>query len=427
MARTSGGDKTQVEQGANQERGGGGDNIEQVKMWRAQENTRALYKVITRPYNNPTYLKWVIAQTFSSTTDMMAWLRKIDDYTKGRIPVPGMPGVHYNDPYQDAEFVTDMQNTLLKEWVELSRDFDSSSKVAMRDYMMGGWKFPYDILNPDFFISWAGEGNLLLLTGEKGSGKSDLSCTMSEIGIAKGYSILGNIELERDVPGYIYCRLFSDMVSTICELKLKGVESITIIDEAGLDFPSYEAATREWKEFDKFAKLTRKFKNNQIFIIQYTTQIPWTLRRHYAGWIHKLDKTDMRFELKAGPYKGFDQTIGKIPRTKMPYKTEHIAGMTIDIEVRDMLNFLDKLPPRSNQFAELKKFVDRYRENASEEITISEKKFLAKRLIELSQNEPDILKVNAKQLARIVDVSERTAQRWTKKKKGEDIAIEEGD
>lgn len=405
----------------------GQQSLEDVKMWRAQQNTRDLYRVITKLYNDPHYLKWVIGQAFASTTDLMTWLRKIDQYTSKQIPIPGCPGEYYSDPYQDTQFITELTNTLLKEWAELSKDFDATSRVAMRDYMLGGWKFPYDMVNPEFFIAWAGKGQLLILTGEKDSGKSDWSCEMARIAIErKKFKILSNIELDTDVIDYNYCKLFSEMVKKICDFKLRGYESILIIDEAGLDFPSYEQATREAKEFDKFAKLTRKFATNEVFIIQYEHQVPWTLRKHYAAWMHKMDtKIDMRYELKTGKYKGFDQVITGIPRTSMPFSTDHISGMTMDLEVREMLDYLDTLPPKVNQFQHLIGFVDRRKLKPEDrKLSMDEKKFLALKLDQMAKQNPKAVKVTPEGLAKVLQVSQQTITKWKQGKRSREEDLE---
>jgi len=382
------------------------DSIELTRMLRAQENTRALFKVLTRPYNSPSYLKWIITQTFASTTDLQAWLKRIDDYVNGKIEIPGHSGYTYSDPYQDQAFITELQNTLLKEWAELSKEFDATSRVAMRDYIISGFKLPYKILNPTFFVSWISDGKLLLLTGEKDSGKSDWSCRLAQMAMPSGVRVLGNIEMRYDVAGYTYCRKFSDMIRQICDAKLLGQNSLVIIDEAGLEFASYDATTRGWKAFDKFAKLTRKFRTNQIFIIQYENQVPFTLRQHYTVWHHKYDtKTECRIEIRSGPHKGFDYVIGGIPRTDLPYETEHIAGMLVDVNISDMLQFLERLPQHANQFEEIRNYVSSDRVITGDEFSQREKEFLAYKLKRVTEDKPETKKLTDKDIGKVLGMS----------------------
>jgi hypothetical protein len=387
------------------------DDYENIKMLRAQQNTQALHKVISRLYNNPEELKWIISQAFSSTTDMMTWFRKIDDYTNSKILIPGGRGQAYTDPYQDPVFINDLRNTLMKEWAELSKGFDPTSRVAMKDFMTTGFRFPYNMINPEFFISWATKGKLLILTGEKDSGKSDWSCELARIAIAsKRYKVLSNIELISDVEGYIYCKLFSSMVKHICDAKLSGQQTIVVIDEAGLDFASYEAATKESKEFDKFAKLTRKFATNQVFIIQYEHQVPWTLKKHNAAWMHKFDtRHEMKFEINTGPNRGFNQIISGIPPTSMPFNTSHISGMSMDLSVREMLDFLDTLPPKVNQFEHLARFVEeRKNKHIKKEVSTAEKKEMMERLAASGEVDPTTL-------SKAFGVSRGTVSKWINK------------
>lgn len=413
---------TQLEKaGVTQKDGYGGS--EEVKLWRAQQNTRNLYKIITRPYNSPFKLKWTVAQTYAERSQMKKVLKKIDDYTHKRIPIPGSAGEYYTDPYQDPEYINFLINDLLEQWNELSKDLDGASKVAVRDYMEGETKFEYDILNPHFFISYAGEGRLCINTGEKDSGKSDWTCRKGEQYIVEKFKLFGNIEMGTDMPEYEYCSKFTRLIIRICESKLMGRSSVMLLDEAGLDLPSYEGSTRAWKEWDKFMKLTRKFKNNTEFIIQYTSQVPWIFRKNYSAWNHKYSKKVMRYELKAGPHAYKDILIGNIPKTNLPFETEHIAGMDIDIEIRDILSHLDDLPEKANQFEAMMNFVKRRVQKEAVELTAREKRAVALKLVEYKNKNPG-KKLTSRSIAEALDIGESTVRKY--KKEARDAGLIDG-
>lgn len=395
---------------------GGGD----PKIWRAQQNTRDFYKILTKPYNSPLDLKWIVTQTYASTSDLKKMLKRIDDYASGTKVRNPLTGECYSDPYEDSQFITELINNLLEQWNELSKDFDGASKVSMRDYMLRETKFDFDLFSSEFYLNWATEGSVAVVSGSLGSGKTDFAGKLAEMAITdKGWRVFGNIELRYDVDGYVYCSTFSKLVRLICDSKLHGIQSLMITDEAGLDFPSYEASTRASKEFDKFMKLTRKFKTAHEFIIQYTTQIPWVLRRNYSAWFHKYNKKTLRYELRKGSRAYKDILIHHVPRTDLPFDTDHIAGMDMDIEVRDMLDFLEQLPPRSNQFAELKNWVEIRTEGKDRELTQGEKKRLALALMEKKRELGKDAKLTTEIIAESVGAGESTVRKWDKDQRRE--------
>jgi hypothetical protein len=398
------------------------DSTEEVKLWRAQQNTRDFYKLITRPYNDPMTLKWIVTQTYAHATDLKKKLKKIDDYTSGRIPKEGYPGEVYRDPYEDDLFMTQLINDLLEQWNELSKEYDGASKVSMRDYMINENRWEYEIVNPNFFMEWSGEGHLCLVTGAKGSGKTDWSCLETEavMPIEKKTQIFANIEFEYDIAEITYCSTFSKLVRNVCDAKLRGKESLIITDEAGLDFPSYEASTRGSKDFDKFMKLTRKFKASQIFITQYTTQIPWILRRNYNAWQHKYTKKTLRYELRTGKHAYKDVLIGKIPKSNLPFETEHWAGMDMDLGMSEMLEFISMLPRRANQFEELKNWIDRRVLKTKTELSSGEKKKIVFALLDYKKRmlkQKKGAKLTAGVIAEAAGVAESTARKWLRDRK----------
>lgn len=392
-----------------------GPSIDEAKMLRAQENTRALFLVLSRPWNSPLQLKWLIAQTFSSTTDLRSWLEKIDEYTSKKKPIPALPGQVYSDPYQDPDFIKDLTNECLRQFSELGKDFDATSRVAMRDYLVKSKAFAFQMLNPHYFLMWAGAGRLMLLVGEKDSGKSDWACTVADIAMQDEWVIFSNIELMFDDPkltaSYHYCRTFSEMLMLVCEAKLAGKKAMLIIDETGLEFASYDASTRSFKEIDRFHKITRKMGVAEIWITQYVTQCPWIILRTYSCFVEKLDKDLLRYEIRVGPYAGDDYLISRIPRTRLPFDTSHISSMRIDISMNDILELLESLPERANQFSAIMEFVRVMKSKMAEEIPNRYKKIVAMKFIRYMREHPGE-KLTQKLISAILEVTDRSMRRW---------------
>lgn len=392
-------------------RDSGGSHSDEVKLWRAQENMQNLYKIVTRLYNTPFKLKWACTMVYAENSQLKKQLKRIDDYTSGRILKPDTSNEYYHDPYEDPIFINDLINDILLQANMGANSLDGASRVAARDYMEKEMKFEYDILHPHLFIEWSGEGRLCVDTGMKDSGKSDWCIRKVEQFIAEGYRVFGNIEMQYDVPGYEYCSKFTKLIVKICESKLTGRPSEMVLDEAGLDLPSYEGSTRAWKEWDKFMKLTRKFRNNLDFIIQEVTQVPHVFRKNYSAWHHKYSRTVLRYELRAGPHAYKDFLVSDIPKTTLPFETEHIAGMDVDIEIREILDYLDDLPPRANQFEEMMNYVTRKLDKESIDLTNREKRAVALKLAAYKDKNPNV-KLPDTLIAKALDIGESTIRKY---------------
>jgi hypothetical protein len=406
-----------------------GSATEEVKMFLARENTRALINKLSLPSLSPFDLKCVLTMAFSSRTKADNWKEKIDNYTSGKMPIPDKPGSFYTDPYQDPEFKKAFENACLGEFIDLRAGLDATSRVAMSDFDLKSNELAYIDLNPKYFLTWAGAGRLLLLCGEKDSGKTDFACTVIDIAMQEGWRVFGNIEMEYDSPetvNYHYCRTFSEMLLLVCEAKLAGIKTLLVIDETGLEFASYDASTKSWKEIDRFHKVTRKLGVAEIWMTQYYEQCPWIITHTWSAYIEKMDKTLMRYHIRVGRCAKQNNMITSVPRTRLPFSTYHISSMKIDLSMTAILDMLQSLPPRANQFAEIMKFVKDMKLKEAKELTTEEKKIVAKKLIEYREKNPGV-KLSDKIVSEIVGANTKSIYRWKQEMGKEKTPVQKTD
>lgn len=404
------------------------ESIETVKMLRMRENTRDLYQKLTNPKTTDDELKWLATQAFINQSKLKYWLEKIDQYRNQAISIASQPGEHYKSIRDDPEIFQEFVNTVLMEWNAKCKSLDSTSQVASIDFMVTRKNFPYHRIDKKFFLAWAGKGRLLILTGEKDSGKSDWACELAKIAIDnKMFRVISNIELQSDYVNpedpnyaYVYCKTFSKLIVEVCQAKLKDIPTIIIVDEAGIEFASYEQTTTRAKEFDKFAKLTRKFATNVIYITQYWAQVPFIFKENCSAWMEKQKKRSLlRYAIYQGDERGFDDYIEGIPPTTMPFDTDHISGMTMNLRFKDIFDFLDSLPPKVNQFEALMNWVlDQEQKPEEKELKVNEKKLIAQKLIAEAKKHPNDVRLSINSLAKLLNVSPETIHRWSKGYKG---------
>jgi hypothetical protein len=389
--------------------------LDQQKMLMAEKNATDLKYFVESPYLNIEQIKWALTMTTPPTN--MSGLRAIFDDINSYLDGKKTDGAgnKITDPYKDAVFRRKFTDYLLQAYVELSPMYDSVTQVAMRRYMLPEGKIRFEMTKPEFFTVWRGRGKLCNVTGVKESGKTDVVLKIAEGVLAKKNPVNGNIEMTEPVENYTYCRRFSKMMRAICKAEIKGQTSLTLMDETLLQFASFLATTKEWKQMSRFCILTRKLGNDQFWIAQYAEKIPEVFRDYYDAWIHKEAKRKMRYEIKTGEYRGIYEVEG-VERTNLPFDTKHISGMIIDVPINEILEFLDTIPTGGNQPAEILNFLDAKERAGWEHLTEWQKELMAPYLMkmvpELSKYKDAPKEEIVKGVAVLLDASKKKVFGW---------------
>lgn len=338
-----------------------GAQDDEQRRWLGKINARDFFDMVYRPYNNETDLKRLCTQTFSITSNLTNVIQRLNKYYEGKVPFrssDGGKGV-FTDPYQDKRYIRDLKDQLLLARNEWMKGLDPISQMAARDLGLRDLPLPFEDLNPLFFLKPLSGGQLLLVIGEKGTGKTDWALTLAVIAINAGWVVISNIGLRYNVENYIFCQNFSSMLLAMCRAKLgigtsdgKPKRVLLVLDEAGIQFASQQVSTGTFKQLDKFAKLFRKFGVDWVYITQYGTQVPLVFRMNYGAWHEKhKNKKSMTIVLNAGGETTYrSMQISEIPPTTLPFNTEHISHMEVDISIEEILTYLSNAPPEMNQF-----------------------------------------------------------------------------
>jgi hypothetical protein len=176
---------------------------------------------------------------------------------------------------------------------------------------------------------------------------------------SEGRLVLSGIELMSDYEGYVYCRTFTRLFYEACKAKVEGRKILLIIDEGGLEYPSYRATATPMQILDRLSKLFRKLGLDWIFISQRETQVPTSIKMYNAIWFMKPEKTKVEMVVNDGrPSR--KELITDVPRTKLPFNSDHISSLSADITVEEILRFLETLPERTNQFVALRDYMAAY-------------------------------------------------------------------
>lgn len=250
-------------------------------------------------------------------------------------------------------------------------NMDPLSLLGAMDFTTSDSRFlSWGLVNKEIFLRVAGDGNgaFSTITGTPGSGKSDIALTIAKINIEAGKRVLTNIMVKDDVwedgDGNTW---FLDSpirhvtrVSDFLRIVLEGspVDTVLIIDEAGLFWNKKEAMTRRNRQWEKLARVLRKFRTNLVFVVQESYNIPPQIMSFRSVIIHKYSKKRARFEFKNGAG-SFDCFISNIPKTSVRFDSMDISFFKFDVDLDKLLGYISSSKSAKGQRAQILKFIEK--------------------------------------------------------------------
>jgi hypothetical protein len=337
----------------------------------AKMNARDYYDIRNRRWVQRHILERWVVQNYYDPSQMAKELERIAAYYHGDFPAPGGRGEFvYIDPFQDEEFMDGLRQRMDFQRSERMRVLEGNLQEFVRTINMVDIEKSFTDYSPKFYLKRLTGGKFMIISGDLGIGKSDLGCTFAGMAIAEeGRLVLSGIELMSDIEGYVYCRTFTRLLYQACKAKGEGRRVLLIIDEGGLEYPSYRSTATPMQILDRMSKLFRKLGIDWIFISQRETQVPNAFKMYNAVWFMKTKKTEMEMIVNDGrPSR--KELITEVPRTKLPFDTDHISSLATDITVEEVLRFLESLPERTNQFAALRDYMEVYIANMNNPIPL---------------------------------------------------------
>lgn len=219
-----------------------------------------------------------------------------------------------------------------------------------------------------------GEDKTILVTGTKGSGKTNLAGVIMFLLINLGFKIWTNINFFKETnwdDAKKYGKLSHNVryipphsnITTIKKLSiaLKGmivsgvVGKALIVDEAGIHAPSDRATSRETKVIKDLNKVIRHFETCFILITQVKGSVPPDLREKDVDFHFRVKKSGRYYEVEIGvrDVEVNDETGEEyitfptrktfmIPLSKYPIDGKFPTGFDIDIDLKEMLDLLSE-------------------------------------------------------------------------------------
>ena len=214
--------------------------------------------------------------------------------------------------------------------------------------------------------------NTIIMTGAKGSGKTNTACVWMEQLVAHGYAIYTNIPFfdfdriqeakDRDkLTKYIDYQAKHQNIHVISGLYelLKGLvkkgKKVTILDEAGIHASSSQPMAKLTVAIKNLAYIIRHFDSSLMLITQTEKSISPTLRNDLADWKIKTERYQRYMSigkraLSTDEYGNefidfpIEWEINNVPHSTFPYDSVFPTGFIMDIDLKEVLDALSKLP-----------------------------------------------------------------------------------
>ncbi len=265
----------------------------------------------------------------------------------------------------------------------------------------------YLAINTEILISWIQPGRMGYVTGPMGSGKSDFMCLVAELWMANGGTVVSCIPLERETEGYIYTTRLTQYFRTACELALRGVPFLMLLDEAFFHAAGERPLDPKVMAYRQVLRLSRKMGIATLLASQKATDVLKDVRRWSTFHVEKLDPShpdqtivDMEGEIE-GQRIPFYQFLRGVPPTSLPFRTEAIGTFVVDMEPLALLHVLSKADMTANQFQVTLNWLN----DMGFEYTREEKRDLARKMYATG-------KLSQRDVAEILAVSHATVSRY---------------
>ena len=255
------------------------------------------------------------------------------------------------------EFEIEARNQFDKKFTSM----DNLSLLGSLNFTKADDRFlSWRLLNKRIFLKIASgtNGTFTTLTGLPGSGKTDFALRLAQVARAAGKQVITNIMVDDGSGEIHHVNTVSGFLVKVIELSRAGVDVVFIIDEAGITWDRKDAMTKRNRNWEKLARLIRKFHTNLVYIVQEIYNIPPQVQNFRSVIIHKYSKKKCRFEYKNGAG-SFQVYINEVPRTKTKFDTDDISFFSFDLDLDRLFNYITGTKTAEGQRDRILKFIER--------------------------------------------------------------------
>lgn len=190
-----------------------------------------------------------------------------------------------------------------------------------------------------FIVAYFKPAKTILITGDRGSGKTDISILIAEYLVKSGgWNCYTNIYLEGSPARFEHISTAREMFLNLAESQTN--KNIVILDESSIFGSGKRAMSKGNQNLEIFIDLIRKFRACVVFITPEYKNVMPKIRNNYEIWIdkksHKIAYARLNSD-RASPLK-----INNIPKTSIEFDTYNLAGFEFDIDMSEFTKQLSE-------------------------------------------------------------------------------------
>ena len=270
----------------------------------------------------------------------------------------------YDRYLSKPDVVAKLKRQYMLAYSKVSQQFDPLTRGGVLS-----WKRPeglhYEDLSPHFFLKWATYGNVQVILGRKGSGKTDFAGNEIYLALSENRLFAGEKDFVpwQPLSNVKYFTNELQLYSTFGELayhmldnKVTGKHTLVVQDEmVAAGMRKKRAGTRKVMSSEEIDRLIRKFSVDEIKIYHYEQDITTEDTSGGNCIVHKMGGTDDKSGRKRASitYKtGYDQKtyfVQNIPPSPLEFDTDWAAAYTgDDITYKEISDQMTKFQENSS-------------------------------------------------------------------------------
>jgi hypothetical protein len=245
----------------------------------------------------------------------------------------------------NVENISKLKERFLFAWHKKlsSTEFDPIIKGAILAFSKRNY-IPHEYFSDKFWLQWVYGGSSGVLTGNKGSGKTDFGLSICEIARRNGYKIVSNVRADDVEYEKGIFTTFSEMIEKVINNTLQNKRTLIFADEMTVSGMRRKQAMKGTSlNLDQFEKLTRKFLAATLYIWHMDTEIPSEIFKSINFEGHKNGDEGHQSLKTTGIFKfnqGFSWNtylIKGIPKSELNFDTKDLAPFILDIKLEDII------------------------------------------------------------------------------------------
>jgi len=226
------------------------------------------------------------------------------------------------DPVWKANFMATVRVQAMKRFSMLD---NLSMLGAMNSQPKAANSMRWNHIADAVWLSQMKPGMFAVITGNPGSGKTDIATRIAKVGISSGITVVSNITTKE----WTATQKASDLIrALVSDTKPK----LCLLDEMGVSWARKQAMSNRNIALEKLGRVIRKFKSSLIVIIQEKSTVPPLIEKFSTMYLHKESKTRCEVRISNKECR-LDNTLTHVPKSTLTFNTDDIAPLDMDIDI----------------------------------------------------------------------------------------------